>query len=29
MRVESSAKLAPADGNADWQQRRCVVHVEP
>ena len=29
MRVESTAKLAPADGNADWQQRRCVVHVEP
>lgn len=29
MRVESSAKLTPADGTADWQQRRCVVHVEP
>jgi hypothetical protein len=29
MRVESSAKLAPANGNADWQRRRCVVRVEP
>jgi len=29
LRAQSSAKLAPADGNADWQQRRCVVRVEP
>jgi hypothetical protein len=29
MRIESSAKLAPADGNADWQGRRCLVRVEP
>jgi hypothetical protein len=29
MRIESSAKLAPAKGDGDWQQRRCVVRVEP
>jgi hypothetical protein len=28
-RIEGTAKLAPADGKADWQQRRCVVRVEP
>ena len=27
--VEGTAKLAPADGNADWQERRCVVRVTP
>jgi len=27
--TESTAKLAAADGNADWQQRRCLVHVKP
>jgi len=29
LHAESSAKLPAADGNADWQRRRCVVHVEP
>jgi hypothetical protein len=29
MRLDSSSKLAPADGDNDWQERRCVVRVEP
>jgi hypothetical protein len=29
MRVESSTALAPAKGDSDWQQRRCVVRVAP
>ena len=28
-RIEGTAKLAAADGSADWQERRCVVRVEP
>jgi len=28
-RVEGVAALAPADGNADWRERSCVVRVEP
>ncbi|MEO8467451.1 MAG: hypothetical protein ABI640_19175 [Gammaproteobacteria bacterium] len=27
--VEDTPTLTPANGNADWQQRRCVVRVEP
>jgi hypothetical protein len=29
MRLDSTTELAPADGDKDWQERRCVVRVEP